>query len=128
VLTYVSYVIVYYNFFILIFFFVAQDVTIVRVKNRMAQLLPHKACGQPSMEHRADEAGSEVQHAAASITAEATGYRDIAINLRVGTGQAVELGLDEHVAEVQLLLRDFADVKAEDGHARYIQWRNMRGE
>jgi hypothetical protein len=70
-------------------------------------------------------AGGSIQP---SISAGTTGYRDVAINLQVVAGRAAELGLEGHVAEVQLLLRDFAEVKKEDGHARYIQWRNMRGE
>ena len=52
----------------------------------------------------------------------------MAVNLRVISPEAAALGLHWHVTEVQLLLRAFADVKAEDGHARYIRWRNLRGE
>ena len=110
----------------------AQDVCIVRVKNRMTQGLSQKANGPPSTGHRVKTAGvlveSSVQHAAAAASAGTSGYRDVAINLRVVAARAAAMGLEGHVAEVQLLLREFAEVKADDGHARYIQWRNMRGE
>lgn len=65
---------------------------------------------------------------AAPASTSETGYRDVAVNLRVISPEAAALGLHWHVTEVQLLLRAFADVKAEDGHARYIRWRNLRGE
>ncbi len=57
-----------------------------------------------------------------------TGYRDVAVNLRVRTERARELSLSWHVAEVQLLLMSFMRIKSDQGHARYVQWRNMRGE
>ncbi len=57
-----------------------------------------------------------------------TGYRDVAVNLRVRTERARELSLTWHVAEVQLLLLPFMRIKSDQGHTRYVQWRNMRGE
>ncbi len=57
-----------------------------------------------------------------------TGYRDVAVNLRVRTERARELALTWHVAEVQLLLLSFMRIKSDQGHMRYVQWRNMRGE
>ena len=39
------------------------------------------------------------------------GYRDVALNLRLRTAAAIELGVDAHVCEVQLLLRQFAEIK-----------------
>jgi hypothetical protein len=57
-----------------------------------------------------------------------TGYRDVAINLRVRSPQAMALSLHWHVAEVQLLLLPFLKVKSDHGHARYVEWRNIRGE
>ena len=71
--------------------------------------------------------GGSTSTLAAARTNE-TGYRDLAVNLRVTSDAAAALSLHWHVAEIQLLLRAFADVKAEDGHARYIRWRNLRGE
>lgn len=93
-----------------------QDVCIVRAKNRMAP--PQQLASALDLSASAP---------AAARTNE-TGYRDLAINLRVTSAAAQALGLQWHVAEVQLLLRAFADVKAEEGHARYILWRNLRGE
>jgi hypothetical protein len=56
------------------------------------------------------------------------GYRDVAINLRMVGPEARGLGLDEHVCEVQLLLRTFAELKSDSGHSRYVAFRNLRGE
>uniref|UniRef100_A0A7S0N255 Uncharacterized protein n=1 Tax=Cryptomonas curvata TaxID=233186 RepID=A0A7S0N255_9CRYP len=39
------------------------------------------------------------------------GYRDVSINLCLVGVEAIRLGLDHHVCEVQLLLREFADLK-----------------
>ncbi len=57
-----------------------------------------------------------------------TGYRDVAINLCICTTQALGMSLNWHVAEVQLLLLPFLKVKSDQGHARYVEWRNIRGE
>eukprot|EP00960_Hanusia_phi_P071473 767561-Hanusia_phi.AAC.11 len=57
-----------------------------------------------------------------------TGYRDVMINIRIVRERARELGVDSHVFELQLLLIDHARIKSEAGHARYIEWRNTRGE
>jgi hypothetical protein len=63
-----------------------------------------------------------------ALEANATGYRDVAINLRVCTAQALGLSLHWHAAEVQLLLLPFLEVKSDQGHAHYVEWRNIRGE
>ena len=60
--------------------------------------------------------------------ANTTGYRDVAINLRICSTQSMGLSLHWHVAEVQLLLLPFLKVKSDQGHARYVEWRNIRGE
>ena len=39
------------------------------------------------------------------------GYRDVGLNLRIGGTMAMELGVETHVCEVQLLLRPFAELK-----------------
>jgi hypothetical protein len=39
------------------------------------------------------------------------GFRSLALNLRVITAEARRLGIEAHVAEVQLLLREFAELK-----------------
>ncbi len=91
-----------------------QAVALERVKNRM---------------HPPAPAGGEAAPGpAAGAGDNATGYRDVAINLRVLTERARELSLDWHVAEVQLLLLSFQEIKSDHGHARYVRWRNLRGE
>jgi hypothetical protein len=39
------------------------------------------------------------------------GYRDLALNLRISTEWTRSLGLEEHVCELQLILKAFAEVK-----------------
>ncbi len=60
------------------------DVVLVRVKNRMR-------VGQPAEE--------------------TAGYRDVAVNLRIVTAETCRLGVETHIAEVQLVLRPMADIK-----------------
>uniref|UniRef100_A0A7S0HFA5 Uncharacterized protein n=1 Tax=Hanusia phi TaxID=3032 RepID=A0A7S0HFA5_9CRYP len=50
----------------------------------------------------------------ASATA---GYRDVLLNLRF-------LSAKWYVCELQLILRDFAELKTDSGHSRYVSWRN----
>ena len=50
------------------------------------------------------------------------------VNIRVVSDRAKQLGLSWHICELQLLLLDYAKIKSELGHSRYIQWRNTRGE
>ena len=59
---------------------------------------------------------------------ETAGYRDVAINLVIGTPEMQRLVMSHHVSEVQLILREFAELKSNEGHSRYIQFRNIRGE
>uniref|UniRef100_A0A7S0W940 RelA/SpoT domain-containing protein n=1 Tax=Hemiselmis tepida TaxID=464990 RepID=A0A7S0W940_9CRYP len=56
------------------------------------------------------------------------GYRDVALNLRICNRRSSHMALDTHVCEVQLLLKQVAEIKNEDGHKRYIQFRNARGQ
>jgi len=56
------------------------------------------------------------------------GYRDVALILRMKTESAQRLKLDLHLCELQLLLRSFAERKSNEGHARYVQFRDARGE
>ncbi len=39
------------------------------------------------------------------------GYRDVALNVRIATKDSIELGIETHVCELQLLLRPFAELK-----------------
>mmetsp|Transcript_28191 Transcript_28191/g.65833 ORF Transcript_28191/g.65833 Transcript_28191/m.65833 type:complete len:93 (-) Transcript_28191:194-472(-) len=61
-------------------------------------------------------------------SAETAGYRDVCINLRVCNKLAQALGVELHVCEVQLLLLDFASLKSNEGHRRYVNSRNERGD
>jgi len=58
---------------------------------------------------------------------ETAGYRDVCINLRVVNKQAQMLGAELHCCEVQLILKEFADLKTSDGHRRYVRARNSKG-
>jgi len=77
------------------------EVTIVRVKNRL----------DPSYNSYAS-----------------AGYRDLALNMRICNEHSSHIAVDAHVCEVQLLLKEVARIKNEDGHKRYIHFRNMRGQ
>ncbi len=44
-------------------------------------------------------------------SAQSAGYRDVALNIRVITPEAQALGVDAHVCELQLLLRQYAELK-----------------
>ena len=60
------------------------EVTVVRVKNRL----------DPAYD-----------------SADSAGYRDVALNLRIVSAAAQDLGVETHVCEVQLLLKSFAELK-----------------
>jgi len=56
------------------------------------------------------------------------GYRDVCINLKMQNSQAIAVGADLHICEVQLILREFAELRTSEGHRRYVQARNVRGD
>jgi len=56
---------------------------------------------------------------------ETAGYRDVCLNLRVVNKQAMSLGADMHVCEVQLIL--LAKLRTSEGHKRYVDARNQAG-
>ena len=63
---------------------------------------------------------------------ESCGYRDIQLNAVV-TAQnfdaaEIELGLHEHICEIQLHLKPMYDLKNDEGHKRYVKFRNERAE
>jgi hypothetical protein len=45
------------------------------------------------------------------------GYRDVAINMRIKTYSTIEMGIDNHVCELQLLLKSFAMLKVRNSYA-----------
>lgn len=76
-----------------------QDVEIIRIKNRMSLDAPSSL-----------------------------GYRDININLMIKTPDTEVLGVDYHVAEVQLILDDYYAKKSDEGHKAYVTYRNLKGD
>lgn len=56
------------------------------------------------------------------------GYRDIQLSVKLRTAEAKNLGLDDHVSEVQLHLREVFDVKSDEGHEHYVRSRSLRGQ
>ncbi len=56
------------------------------------------------------------------------GYRMVMVNLSLATAETERLGVDLHVCELQLLLRDFAVLKSESGHHRYRIFRDHRAQ
>ncbi len=125
-----------------------QRVEVVRIKNRHEILPPpppaRGAAAAPPLHEQLTAGGSWGLSSTSSWASWGTGqaddsavdgggggvsgYRDVAVNLRVVRGAAAQRGLAAHVCEVQLLLEGFARVKSDDGHARYVEWRNCRGE
>lgn len=61
-----------------------SDIRVVRVKNRLHTMYDASASG---------------------------GYRDVAVNLCITSPKSVELGVDGHVCEMQLILRPYAELK-----------------
>ena len=49
-------------------------------------------------------------------SAQSAGYRDVALNLRLESELTCKLGIAGHVCEVQLLLKQFAELKVSGAH------------
>lgn len=56
------------------------------------------------------------------------GYRDVQVNLRIDNESTRRLGIELHVCELQLVLRSFYELKSDEGHKRYVMFRNGLGE
>ena len=56
------------------------------------------------------------------------GYRDVALNVVIETQETLQLGVSGHICELQLMLQEFFMLKTEDGHKRYVEYRNKRAE
>mmetsp|Transcript_34638 Transcript_34638/g.50728 ORF Transcript_34638/g.50728 Transcript_34638/m.50728 type:complete len:100 (-) Transcript_34638:283-582(-) len=56
------------------------------------------------------------------------GYRDVALNLILITPETQRLGLNGHVCEVQLILKPFYEHRSNEGHARYVAFRNKQAK
>eukprot|EP00928_Gymnodinium_smaydae_P003593 TRINITY_DN11278_c0_g1_i3.p1 TRINITY_DN11278_c0_g1~~TRINITY_DN11278_c0_g1_i3.p1 ORF type:complete len:957 (+),score=73.94 TRINITY_DN11278_c0_g1_i3:107-2977(+) len=59
--------------------------------------------------------------------ADRTCYRDINLRLCIVSPDAIQLGVDKLVVELQLILRSFWDVKTNHGHAEYVRFRDVVG-
>ena len=57
-----------------------------------------------------------------------SGYRNVALSLLLVDMDTMAEGVDTHVAELQLGLHAFDDIKTDGGHQRYVSWRNQRAE
>jgi len=77
-----------------------RDVTVERIKNRM--------------------------HDDVDMTLTA-GFRSIVINLKIQSTESEGCGVEGHVCELILLLLDFAELRTEERHARYISYRDAMG-
>ena len=97
-----------------------QQVEVLRIKNRMK---PPQQDGS-----RAASSSRHAIYQDDQLSTCVTGYRDLAINLKLAGAQAETLSLKSHICEVQLLLIQFAYIKSDYGHSRYVNWRNCRGE
>mmetsp|Transcript_18400 Transcript_18400/g.28705 ORF Transcript_18400/g.28705 Transcript_18400/m.28705 type:complete len:536 (-) Transcript_18400:58-1665(-) len=47
-----------------------------------------------------------------------SGYRDVQLNIRLKTQESLKQGVWWHIAELQLLIRSFAELKRDEGHRR----------
>mmetsp|Transcript_28598 Transcript_28598/g.44803 ORF Transcript_28598/g.44803 Transcript_28598/m.44803 type:complete len:393 (-) Transcript_28598:835-2013(-) len=56
------------------------------------------------------------------------GYRDLAINLKISCDETRRLGVDNHIAELQLIPVEMAQLKGEGSHRRYVEYRNTMAE
>ncbi len=65
--------------------------------------------------------------AAGGVGPGAGGYRDVSVHLRLAGPAAAAAGADLHTCELQLLLLAVARRRSEDGHRRYIAYRNAVG-
>lgn len=63
------------------------------------------------------------------------GYRDVMLNIKLDNSESRGLGIQNHVAEIQLIPSAVYAMRAEEafdhsqhfGHANYVRWRNLRG-
>ena len=60
-------------------------------------------------------------------SAASAGFRNLAVNLRVATGETAALGLETHVCEVQLILLRFAAIQASAPHCAPLRARGGCG-
>ena len=61
-----------------------------------------------------------------SISMASGGYRDVLIRLCVQNEVTMDLGISNHICELQFLLKEFYMYKSQVGHEHYVAFRNMR--
>ncbi len=59
---------------------------------------------------------------------QSAGYRDVLVNLRISNTLTQKFGLELHVCELQLSLKQFMILRNGEGHKRYVEYRNKRCE
>lgn len=59
---------------------------------------------------------------------ESAGYRNVALNLVVIDGETMPEGIDAHVCELQLGVAPIDAIKNDEGHRRYVRWRDTVAE
>jgi hypothetical protein len=77
------------------------EIKVIRVKNRMATAYD------------------------SSLTC---GYRDVLVNLCLQNDITKYFNINMHICELQLVLKEVAEVRTMNGHSRYVAFRNMRCE
>eukprot|EP00281_Chroomonas_sp_CCMP1168_P033151 CAMPEP_0206245362 /NCGR_PEP_ID=MMETSP0047_2-20121206/18655_1 /ASSEMBLY_ACC=CAM_ASM_000192 /TAXON_ID=195065 /ORGANISM="Chroomonas mesostigmatica_cf, Strain CCMP1168" /LENGTH=387 /DNA_ID=CAMNT_0053670653 /DNA_START=132 /DNA_END=1295 /DNA_ORIENTATION=+ len=61
-------------------------------------------------------------------SSQTAGYRDVMLNFHVRNKTTAMLGAESHICELQLVLLGFAQIRSNEGHQRYISWRNYRAQ
>jgi hypothetical protein len=61
-------------------------------------------------------------------SSQSAGYRDVLVNLRISNTLTQKFGLELHVCELQLSLKQFMILRNGEGHKRYVEYRNKRCE
>jgi hypothetical protein len=56
------------------------------------------------------------------------GYRNVALSLLLVDDTSMQIGADTHIIELQMSLSCIEKIKNDDGHRRYVKWRDLLGE
>lgn len=59
---------------------------------------------------------------------ESAGYRNVALSVAIVDHGTMASGLDAHVCELQLSLAEIDEIRNDDGHLRYVKWRDLLAE
>lgn len=61
-------------------------------------------------------------------SASSAGYRNVSLSMVVVDKFTIEQGVEYHVCELQLGIKDIDDCKDDGGHRNYVKWRDARAE